>query len=292
VARARGETLDHVLAALGAAAQAQIVERRGGREFQFIHGGVVTAMLASIEPGELSALHQAVAESLDGSPATLEGRGAYALARHYWQGDRKQDPRRVFEVCLAAGKRALADVAQEAFDFLKQAEQIAAEVGLPTSKELLQSLGEICLRRNEIDEAVRYFREATAAAGSRIERSQLRERLARVFVSKYGAGKARPELEAAFRDVEWSPPVTSEAGGAPAPRPEGEALERLRTIADTYDCMTIMEAMSGDAELARVSGEQGLAVAQQIGKSPQLARACMSYAFVSGFSQQRQVVEE
>ncbi|HSJ99676.1 MAG TPA: SpoIIE family protein phosphatase [Kofleriaceae bacterium] len=295
VARARGEALDHVLAALGAAAQAQIVERRGGREFQFIHGGVVAAMLASIEPDELSALHQAVAESLDGSPATLEGRGAYALARHYWQGDRKKDPRRVFEVCLAAGKRALIDVAQEAFDFLKQAEQMAAEVGLPTSKELLQSLGEICLRRNEIDEAVRYFREAIAAAGSRIERSQLRERLARVFVSKYGAGKARPELEAAFRDVGWSPPAASEtrgARGAPAPRAEGEELERLRTIADTYDCMTIMEAMAGDAERGRVSGEQGLAVAQQIGKSPQLARACMSYSFVSGFSQQRQLVEE
>src|SRR5262249_36594174 len=61
---------------------------------------------------------------------------------------------------------------------------------------------------------------------------------------------------------------------------------------DTYDCMTIMEAMSGNPVPARESAEQELAVAQQLGKSPQLARACMSYAFVSGFSQQRQTVEE
>jgi GAF domain-containing protein len=292
VGRAGGQPLDHVLSALNAAVQAQIVARRAGRELQFVHGGVVTAMLAGLDPGELSALHQAAAESLDGPAAILDGRGAYALARHYWQGDRTKDPRRVFEVCLAAGKRALADAAQEAFGFLKQAEQVASEARLDTSEELLHALGEICLRRNEIDEAVRYFRNAIAATASRVKRAQLRERLARVFVSKYGAAKARPELEAAFQDLEWSHPDVELGSRTASRRPEGEELERLKTIADTYDCMTIMEAMAGDVDLAQKRGEQGLAVAQEIGQSPQLARACMGYAFAIGFSQKWQLVEK
>ncbi len=296
VARARGEPLEQVLSAMNAAVQAQIVARRAGREFQFVHGGIITAMLASVDPAELAALHQAVAESLDGSEGILESRRAYVLARHYWQGHRTRNPRRVFEVMLAAGKRALADAAQEAFDFLKQAEQVAADAGLPTSEELLEALGEICLRRNEIEEAVRYFRAAIAAAPSRVKRGQLHERLARVFVSKYGVAKARPELEEAFQELEWTHPVV-EAGARPAPaatarRPEGEELERLKTIADTYDCMTFMEGLAANTDAARERAEQGLMVAQRIGKSPQLAHACKSYAFVSGFTQQRQLVEE
>jgi serine phosphatase RsbU (regulator of sigma subunit)/tetratricopeptide (TPR) repeat protein len=292
VALARGEPLDYVLSALNAAVQAQVVERRAGKELQFVHAAVVTAMLADVEPARLAALHQAVAESLDVPGTNLAGRGVYALARHYWRGERGKHPRRVFEVCLAAGKRALADAAAEAFDFLKQAEQIAAEAGLGTGKELLQALGEVCLRRNEIEEAVRYFQEAVAATASHVERAQLRERLARVFVSKYGAGKARAELEAGFHDLGWSRSPAGAAAEAPSAPADPAAHERLQTIADIYDCMTIMEAMAGDAELAKASGEQGLAVAQELGKSPQLARACMDYAFVSGFSQQRQLVEQ
>jgi serine phosphatase RsbU (regulator of sigma subunit)/tetratricopeptide (TPR) repeat protein len=296
VARARGEPLEHVLAALNAAVGAQIVERRAGREHQFVHGGVVTAMLFGLEPDELAVLHQAAAESLDASPSSLEGRGAYVLARHYWQGIRTKNPRRVFEVSLAAGKRALVDAAPEAFDFLKQAEQIAAEAGLPISEELLQALGEVCLRRNEIEEAVRYFRDAIATAASRLKRAQLRERLARVFVSNYGAGKARPELEAAFQELGWSHPTTDlrshEAPRAASRQPDGEELARLQAIVNTYDCVTIMEVMAGNAELARERAEQGLAVAHEIGRSSQLVRAYMNYAFVSGFFQRRQLVEE
>ncbi|HWO23858.1 MAG TPA: AAA family ATPase, partial [Kofleriaceae bacterium] len=299
VARARGEPLEQIQVALGTAVQAQIVERRAGRELQFVHGGVVTAMLAGLQPAELAALHQAAAESLDAAGTALDSRGAYVLARHYWQGIRTKDPRRVFEVNLAAGKRALLDASPEALDFLKQAEQIAPEAGLASSValvELHEALGEVCLRRNEIDEAVRYFHAAIEAAATPIKRAQLRERLARVFVSHYGAGKARTELEAAFQELGWSHPIIAPGTHAPARagghRPMGEDLDRLRTIADAYDCMTIMEAMAGDAELAQSRGQQGLSVAQEIGRSPQLARACMGYAFVTGLSQQRQLVEE
>ena len=296
VARALGEPLKHVLSALNSAIQMQIVERRAGKELHFVHAGVVAAMLADVAPGELSALHQAVAESLDGSAASLEGRGAYAIARHYWQGDRTKHPRRVFEVSLAAGKRALADAVQESFDFLHQAEQVASEAGLGISEDLLQALGEVCLRRNQVDQAVRYFRNAIAATASRVKRAQLHERLARVFLSKYGAAKARSELEAAFRDLERSYP-SLEAGSRVGPRetsrrPDGEELEQLQTIVNTYDCVTLMEVMAGNADLARESAEQALPVAQEIGRSPPLVRAYMNYAFVSGISQHRPLVDE
>src|SRR5262249_27106861 len=71
-----------------------------------------------------------------------------------------------------------------------------------------------------------------------------------------------------------------------------DELERLQQIADTYNCMPIMEAMAGDAVLARQTAEQGFAVAQQIGPSPQLVRACVNYAFTLGLSQERQLVWE
>ncbi|HWO23859.1 MAG TPA: AAA family ATPase, partial [Kofleriaceae bacterium] len=308
VARARGEPLEQVAAALGAAVQTQIATMRAGGQLQFVHAGFVSAMLADLRPEELATLHQAVAESLDAAGAAtgrpMGSRGVYALARHYGQGIRTKNPRRVFEVSLAAGKRALADASQEAEGFLKQAELLASEAGLPPQVELLEVLGEVCLRRNETEEAVRYFRVAIEAAATSIKRAQLRERLARVFVSHYGAAKARPELEAALQELEWSHPIVERGAhpdlhSAPHPappptsrQPEGEELDRLKTIADAYDCMTIMEGLAANRELAMERAKQGLTVALQIGKSPQLVRACMSYAFVSGFAQERAVVEE
>jgi diguanylate cyclase (GGDEF)-like protein len=160
-----------------------LVERQREGEYLFLHDRIPEVLLAQFDEAALRQLHDRIAEAIDqrhdDDPQTV-----YALAHHCVRGEVNRDPARVFRICEAAGRRALADHAPaQAQFFLERAASMAKVAGIEPDVRFLKVLGVAYHRAGRFDDAVDTLRRALAAAASRFERAKVLDLIARVHLS-------------------------------------------------------------------------------------------------------------
>jgi serine/threonine protein kinase len=99
---------DVVLAVVAEAASRRLVERRDGGRVAFVHHQIREFLLQPVPAGTQAVLHARIATALESDPDRAGG-GEYELARHHLASGRLTPRARLFEACVAAGRRALAE---------------------------------------------------------------------------------------------------------------------------------------------------------------------------------------
>jgi diguanylate cyclase (GGDEF)-like protein len=185
-----GPVFDHVLIADAAglpsrrmlevadvAAWYNLVERRDGGRYAFLHDRIREALVGQFDPDGLVAAHRQLADALSRVEAR-DPEAVYALARHCLGGGLAGrpstevdggssggpdaelgatggDPGRVFAACWAAGQQALAAHAPaEALDYLDRAAQVASEAGITPDSAFLIALATAQHRAGKFGDAV------------------------------------------------------------------------------------------------------------------------------------------
>ncbi len=122
-----------------------IADGRDG-QYTFLHDRIREALLADLDPAATRALHQRIAEALDGyHPDDPEH--VYAVARHYELGELGRKPERAYRSAVAAGRLALANHAPEqTLAFLQAAEAAAAVGGIVCGIDFHEPYGIACVR--------------------------------------------------------------------------------------------------------------------------------------------------
>lgn len=197
-----------VARALDEALAANLLETAGQSRVAFVHDRVREAVLSSIPPSEVQALHQAIAEALDDSsdPGDL-----FSLASHYAQGYPERNPRRAYECQMRAGKRALDSYAdKEALAFLTGAAALApaAQVDATERLTLLEALATACQRTGRVEDAYRHLEDALSLAADPVERARLQLSVANTRLSEGKNEEAFRDLQSAYRHLGVEPPGT------------------------------------------------------------------------------------
>lgn len=203
------EPPEQVEAALDEAASARWVEM-GEAGTSFAHDCLRDVLLADLAAEERRALHQRAAQALGDSAS---GEELYALAHHLARGDWK-DPKRLWEVSLAAGRQAASDGAFERASQLLEASRDAARAAGIESPETSAALGAAYARLDKAADAVRELGAALALTRDGFERARLRAALSDVYLSGLDTGSARSEVEAAFHEIGRTPPTLREGSWA------------------------------------------------------------------------------
>ena len=166
---------EEALAIVDELVRANLVEWIGDGSVGFIHDRIREAMDAPLSDSDRRALHQAIAQVLevrdDGS-----AQHAFALARHYARGHADDNPVRVFETGMAAGKRALDSYAYpEAFDWLQGALSLGEglDIDRRTMVDLRESLGVAATRIGRLQLALDHLESAISEADRPIDRARL-----------------------------------------------------------------------------------------------------------------------
>jgi diguanylate cyclase (GGDEF)-like protein len=170
-----------VVRPLGMALDHRLVEQTGPEEYRFVHHGTRRLLLARLDADARRRLHQRIAEVLDaGKPANGPEHG-YDLARHYTAGEVAANPARVYEVCWAAGRAALADhAAAEAAAYLDSAAGAARLAGIEPPSAFEATVGLARYAAGELDEAATWLDRALAGESDWRRRVELLDQLARV----------------------------------------------------------------------------------------------------------------
>ena len=171
------------LDAVNEAARARLVEVGDDGEYAFLHDRLREALLSEVGPDERRALHQRLAECLDG-PADQP---VYTVARHYARGD-GSTPQREWETNVAAGKAALAEFsAAEACEFFEHAATVAPAAGPPSPASFEADFAVACVLNGQLAEAGEHYAAALALetdpwvrARMLAERSRMNQGLTRV----------------------------------------------------------------------------------------------------------------
>ncbi len=181
--------------------RAGLVEHVGADACAFVHARVREAAIERLAESDRRDFHQSVAEVLDGD-ATASSKDLYARARHFEQGYPERNPRRVAEVCLAAGQQALRHHANDdAFELLNRALEMAelagvnAEMALP----IREGLGRACALTGRLDVAFGHLEEGLKHAHDRNERFRLKHLLTLTYASQGRNDDALRTLNHAFR---------------------------------------------------------------------------------------------
>ena len=151
-----------------AAAWRNLVERREGGRYAFLHDRIREALLDQFDSDALSGVHQRIADILEaaGDPSP---EAVFALARHCLAGDPEGHPERVYRACEAAGRLALADHApREALGLLERA---AAAADNPDFA-FLYVLATAQQRAGRFGDAIRTAGQAHRRATSAIDRAR------------------------------------------------------------------------------------------------------------------------
>src|SRR5207302_1249598 len=93
--------------AIAEAARLNLIETRAAGEFAFVHDRLRDDLLARLDARTIRSWHQRIAEALD-RPGVDQSDTVYVLARHYSLGETERNGKRVYETCVAAGRRAVA----------------------------------------------------------------------------------------------------------------------------------------------------------------------------------------
>ncbi|HEY8375893.1 MAG TPA: AAA family ATPase, partial [Nannocystis sp.] len=199
LARVLGRDLGATSEALAEAVAARLVERGPHGDFGFVHNRVREVLLSGLDPQSLAAYHQRVAEALDGPD--VSGDLLHRLAHHYLAGDHSR-PERAIEVCLAAGRLAQSESADEdAYRYFRRADELRERAGLPPDLRLDEGLSEVCSRTGRHDACEAYVARAMARETDPLRRAQLLRRRARVELFRHEHRRALDSLAAAFAEI-------------------------------------------------------------------------------------------
>jgi diguanylate cyclase (GGDEF)-like protein len=202
---------EDVLDIAGVAVWRNVVERRPGGHFAFLHDRIREAVLDQFDPATLRSTHQRIADAL-AAAASTDAEAVFALARHSLLGEPDRDPGQVFRACSAAGRLALARYAPtEALGYLDDAAQAAQRAGLALDSGFLTAQATAQLRTGAFADAIRTARAAHALATDPIEQARILHLLADALGA---AWQLQPMSEAALAALDGlGRPVPKTVGG-------------------------------------------------------------------------------
>jgi diguanylate cyclase (GGDEF)-like protein len=155
IADACGLPHSRVLAVADTAAWRNLVERRDGHRYAFLHDRIREALAGEFTAAETKAVHYRLADMLTQSGRT-DAASVFALARHCLLGEPERDPARTYRACHAAGQMALAQHApNEALELLERANRAAAQAGIPFDPAFVILLATAQQRAGRFADAIR-----------------------------------------------------------------------------------------------------------------------------------------
>ncbi|HJL17306.1 MAG TPA: ATP-binding protein [Sandaracinaceae bacterium LLY-WYZ-13_1] len=200
--------------AIGEAHRAGLLSTLDGGVQRFVHDTVREALEGHLEEADRRRLHQRVAEALEAGGQS----DSYRLAGHYAAGNPSARPGRVYEVCRAATRRALAGFDNErALRFFDAARRAAERAGLEPDAELLSDAGEAELRLGAHEASVACFEAALRRVDDPVTRAALLGRLA-------WAHQARPDADRAWEVLAQAFAALGERLPAESPRTAAQTL--------------------------------------------------------------------
>ena len=288
---------------------AGLVERRGDGEYAFLYERVREAAIERMPEATRRDCHQVIAEALDaGDPGTVD---LYALARHYTGGHPERDPRRVAEVCLQAGQRALAEHAYEgAFELLERALEMAtrAETYEVMALPLREGLGRACALTGRLDRAFEHLREGLKHARDRHDRFRIKHLLTLTFASQGRNDDALDTLLKAFSVLGrplprsgvgqlvvvaflWVAALAMRLTGLGYGRAQGEERERRRVLSQHHYAGSMIALFQGRPALMIQFIVRDFYNVHFLGATPETAIALSVYGAVLGTFLLRSVME-
>ena len=173
----------------------------GDGQYTFLHDRIREALLADLDPPALRALHQRIAEALDGyHPDDPEY--VYAVARHYELGDLEQSPVRSYRSAVAAGRLALASHApDQTLAFLRAAEAAAAVGDIVRGIEFHEPYGIACVRVGRFADARVHLDAALTTETDLARRAMLQALVCESFQSDWEMSKALSSADDALAEI-------------------------------------------------------------------------------------------
>ncbi|GAA0809933.1 diguanylate cyclase [Spirilliplanes yamanashiensis] len=192
---------EQVDAVLRLAVDRRLIARGRDGRHTFLHDRIREALLADLDPPALRALHQRIAEALDGRhPGDPED--VYAVARHYGLGDLTVQPARAYRSATDAGRVALANHApDQALAFLRTAEAAAAAGGVERGTEFYEPSGIACLRMGRFADARAHLHAALRTETNPTRRAMLRALVCESYQSDWEMTKALGSADEALAEI-------------------------------------------------------------------------------------------
>ncbi len=288
-----------VTAALIVGVQAHLIERSASGKDHFSHQSVHDSLLRGFDAESRRSMHQHIALTLDGDGEDIEQ--LYRLAYHYAMGNDAQVAERAYQVNLIAGKMAFTNYAyDEAYTFLKHAQQLSTQLGVAFDAETEAIFGEVCYRTTHIIEALDHLTVAITHTADPYARAGLRMQRCYLQLWNYDNGTlwneifcTFAELDEPFRTSTWAylrdvvrhglTVGLSLYGRWPRQRAAGRERERLVLLSKLYELIGLIAYLNGNSLLLASIGVRAMDAAQRIGPSPELVRAHCNYAILGTF---------
>ena len=192
-------SLEATFLALAQAVDAWLIERDTDGTYGFLHERIQEALSEAVAPDTRRDWHQRMADVLARTSDPQHTEDLFALARHAAQGHRSRDPSRVFLLQLAAGERALRELApEEAWRLLVLAGETAAADGLIAPVALHRALGVAAARTGRLDESREHLEAALSAGATPEETAAIEARLAEAALTRSDVTAARAILDRAL----------------------------------------------------------------------------------------------
>jgi diguanylate cyclase (GGDEF)-like protein len=279
--------LPQARAVANVASARNLVERRGGGQFAFLHDQIREALTARFDEPTLRGVHERIADQLDRWP---EPQTVYELAQHCRLAGFDRRPDRVVRTCTAAGRLALADHAPaEALGFLRTAAEAATDMGRQLDAAFLMMMGVAQHRSGRFHDAVQTLQLAHARSRDPMERAKILGLIARVHDSTWSTGEQAATVEQALAELGHPLPknpfllvlstlwqfllgllvgVTRIGAGTAS----GSTLERYRLITSLYDAAVLANARQLCPAQSVVFTLRQLYPVNRIGRGPERAR--------------------
>jgi eukaryotic-like serine/threonine-protein kinase len=196
---------DAVAQILSTASGLRLVEPVADGEYVFVHDCLPHALVEEVDPGTRRALHQRVAELLDGDDP--DEATVFALARHYALGT-GADPAGTARANERAGRTAFASKSLvEARAFFDAAAAAAAAAGSAPDVDLLRTRAQVSFEAGQLQHARALLGDAIELATDSVERAEIRAEMGAVEYADYDATSALEQTTLARAELGISMPA-------------------------------------------------------------------------------------
>lgn len=193
-------TPDLVNTALETGIQRHLIERNTSGSYHFSHQNVYQLFLRGIDLVHQRVFHERIALALDAPTSTLDDDQIYQLAHHYYHA-KSDDPyfnQRGYDLLIKSARLAVANYAfQEAYDYLKHAQEIAQREAITINAEDEALFADVCLQRGSISEALAHLERASMNTEDTYERARLQVKQ----VILQSSSSKREDILAAFCSI-------------------------------------------------------------------------------------------
>lgn len=187
---------EEALAAVDLARQRHLIwVRPDGLRCVFVHDKIREALLERLSPNERKTLHHLAAVHLQSLPAW----SPFQLAYHF---DAAGESRLALHYALEAAEQARArhalEVAEQQY---RIAERGSVEADRPTRYRVLEGLGDVLMLRGRYGPAAELFEQAALLAEGRFARAQIKGKLGELALKRGDMEEATRSFEAALRSL-------------------------------------------------------------------------------------------